>query len=196
MLVFWEQRLVVLATPKTGSTAIYAALESLAVVSIQRPPALKHTNVGDFHTFLGPYLESAAGGPFTSVALMREPRDWLGSWYRHRKSDDIIEPEQRTSNLSFDDFVGGWCATPQPSFAAVGSQSEFLAPATGAHADRIFRYEQIDAFVEFLENRLDFQIVLPRLNVSPKAPLDLSHAMETVLRKTAAKDFQLYDSLP
>ncbi len=39
MLVFWDQRLVVLATPKTGSSAIQTALESLAVLAIQRPPS-------------------------------------------------------------------------------------------------------------------------------------------------------------
>ena len=195
MLVFWEQRLAILATPKTGSTAIYAALESLAVVSIQRPPVLKHTNVGRFYRFIGPYLEAAAGGSFTVVALMREPRDWLGSWYRYRQREDIVAPEKRTTDLSFDDFVQGWCATPQPSFAAVGSQARFLAPADGAQADRIFRYEAIDGFVGFLEDRLDFQIVLPRLNVSPKAPLDLSTDTEVLLHMTAAEDFRLYTSL-
>lgn len=32
MLVFWHQKLTMLATPKTGTTAIEAALESLAHV--------------------------------------------------------------------------------------------------------------------------------------------------------------------
>ena len=82
MLVFWEQKLAILATPKTGSTAIEAALDSLASISIQRPPVLKHTNVQRYHRFLGPYFEAASGDRFTVVALMREPRDWLGSWYR------------------------------------------------------------------------------------------------------------------
>ena len=51
MLVFWDQRLAFLATPKTGSTAIAAALESLAAVSIQRPPLLKHTTVHRYRRF-------------------------------------------------------------------------------------------------------------------------------------------------
>ena len=72
MLVFWQQRLALLATPKTGTTAIEAALESLAAVVIQRPPQLKHTSVHRFHRFIGPYLETSAGEPFTVVALMRE----------------------------------------------------------------------------------------------------------------------------
>jgi hypothetical protein len=54
MLVFWEARLAFLATPKTGSTAIAAALESLAAVSVQRPPLLKHTTVHRYRRFIGP----------------------------------------------------------------------------------------------------------------------------------------------
>ncbi len=195
MLVFWDQRLAILATPKTGSTAIEAALESLAAVSVQRPPALKHTNVARFHRFVGPYLESAAGGPFTVVALMREPRDWLGSWYRYRSRDDVPDAAKSTQGLSFDAFVQGWCSTPRPAFADVGSQARFLKAAEGRGADQIFRYENIDRFITFLEDRLDFQIFLPQLNVSPKGLTDLSEETLARLRIAAAEDYALYDSL-
>ncbi len=195
MLVFWEQRLVVLATPKTGSTAIEAALESLAAVSIQRPPLLKHTNAARFHRFFGPYLEAAAGEPFTVVALMREPRDWLGSWYRYRQRDDIPDQDKSTLGMSFDAFVSGWCQTPRPAFADVGSQARFLQPGHGGAVDRIFRYEDIGSFMDFLEDRLDFHIHLPRLNVSPQAEMDLSAATEQRLAEAAAEDFALYRSL-
>ena len=196
MLVFWEQRLAILATPKTGSTAIEASLDSLAAVSIQRPPALKHTNVARFRRFVGPYLESVAGGPFTVVALMREPQDWLGSWYRYRSRDDIPDEAKSTQGMSFDAFVQAWCSPPRPAFADVGSQARFLSGGDGRGADQVFRYENIDRFIEFLEDRLDFQIILPQLNVSPKASLDLSPATVSLLRRTAADDFALYDSLP
>lgn len=195
MLVFWEQRLAILATPKTGSTAIEAALESLAAVSIQRPPALKHTNVARFHRFIGPYLEATAGEPFTIVALMREPRDWLGSWYRYRQREDIPDQANSTTDISFDAFVTAWCSDPQPAYAAVGSQAQFLCPPNGKRADKIFRYESIEDFIEFLEDRLDFQILLPRLNVSPSAPMNLSKQTEALLAQTAAEDFRLYESL-
>ena len=195
MLVFWEQRLAILATPKTGSTAIEAALESLASLSILRPPALKHTNVGRYHRFIGPYLEAASGEPFTVVALMREPRDWLGSWYRYRQRDDIPDQAKSTADMTFDAFVSAWCSDPRPTYADVGSQARFLQPQQGRPVDRIFRYEDIDRFIEFLEDRLDFQIILPRLNVSPSAPLDLSAETEARLIETAADDFRLYRTL-
>lgn len=195
MLVFWDQRLVFLATPKTGSTSIATALESLAALSIQRPPVLKHTNVQRFHRFVGPYLRAASGADFTTIALMREPLDWLGSWYRFRKREDVGDPKNSTEGMSFDAFARAYCARPQPEFANVGAQSRFLAPEGRQPVDRIFRYDRIDQFVHFLEERLGCEILLPHVNVSPPAELGLAPETEALLRKTMARDLELYESL-
>ncbi|MBL9048589.1 MAG: hypothetical protein JNK19_00570 [Tabrizicola sp.] len=194
MLVFWEQRLAFLATPKTGSTAIAAALESLAAVSIQRPPLLKHTTVHRYRRFIGPFLEAASKDEFTLVALMREPKDWLGSWYRFRQREET-EAGNSTKGMSFDAFVQAWCQDPRPAFADVGSQGRFLRPRQGVGVDRLFRYEEIDTFVHFLEDRLNCEIILPRLNVSPPGEIALSSETETLLRETAAEDYALYNTL-
>lgn len=194
MLVFWEQRLAFLATPKTGSTAIAAALESLAAVSIQRPPLLKHTTVHRYRRFIGPFLEAASKDSFTLVALMREPKDWLGSWYRFRQREET-EVGKSTRRMSFDDFVRAWCQDPRPDFADVGSQGKFLRPRQGIGVDRLFRYEEIETFVHFLEDRLGCEIILPRLNVSPPGTMELSATTEALLREVAAEDFGLYATL-
>lgn len=195
MLVFWDQRLVFLATPKTGSTAIATALESLASVSIQRPPVLKHTTIQRYHRFLGPYLRVASGHEFTTVALMREPFDWLGSWYRFRQREDVLDERASTRSMSFDEFANAYCEDPKPVFAEVGSQARFLAPEGRPPVDRIFCYERIEGFVEFLEDRLGCEIHLPRVNVSPLADLALSQATKKRLRKAMARDLELYASL-
>ncbi len=194
MLVFFEQRLAFLATPKTGSTAIAAALESLASVSIQRPPLLKHTTVHRYRRFIGPYLEAASKDTFTVVALMREPTDWLGSWYRFRQREET-EPGKSTRGMTFDDFVRAWCRDDRPDFADVGSQARFLRPRQGQGVDRLFRYEEIGTFMHFLEERLDCEIILPRLNVSPPGATELSAETAALLRDFAAEDFALYRSL-
>lgn len=194
MLVFWEQRLAFLATPKTGSTAIAAALESLAAVSIQRPPLLKHTTVHRYRRFIGPFLEAASKDTFTVVALMREPVDWLGSWYRFRQRDETDEGKS-TKGISFDAFVRAWCQDPRPDFADVGSQGKFLRPRQGVGVDRLFRYEEIGTFVHFLEDRLGCEIILPRLNVSPPGATELSAETAAQLRDFATEDFELYQTL-
>lgn len=196
MLVFWDQRLAFLATPKTGSTAIESALESLSAVVIQRPPLLKHTAVQRFHRFLGPYLETASGHPFSVVAVMREPRDWLGSWYRYRQRDDVTDPQKSTVNISFDEFIMAYCSDTPPEFAAVGSQARFLRPRKDRGVDHLFRYEKLGEFVSFLEERLGCEIILPRLNVSPDASLELHPETEAKLQAFSAEDFEIYRNIP
>lgn len=195
MLVFWQQRLVMLATPKTGTTAIESALEPMAHITIQRPPQLKHASVRKYHRFIAPWLENAAGKPFTVVATMREPLDWLGSWYRYRRRDDLADERKSTRGMSFDEFVRLYCSDSPPPAVAVGSQAQFLSPRGERGLDRLFRYEQIDQLIHFLEDRLNCEILLPRLNVSPSLPVELEKSTEALLRKTAARDFDLYDRL-
>ncbi|MDW4547803.1 sulfotransferase family 2 domain-containing protein [Defluviimonas sp. D31] len=195
MLVFWKQRLVYLATPKTGSTAIEAALESLASVVIQRPPELKHTSAHRYWRFLAPYLQLAAEEDFQVVAVMREPLDWLGSWYRYRQRDNGPSPERSTAGITFNDFIEAYLRDPQPEFARVGRQSRFLVPQKGPGVDRIFRYDDMPGFVGFLEDRLDCEINLPRLMVSPPGSLDLDSELESRLREEHQHDFSLYNSL-
>ena len=195
MLVFWEQRLVFLATPKTGSTAVEAALESMAEVAVQNPPALKHTTIGRYRRFLGPWLEKTSGQKFEVVALMREPVSWLGSWYRYRGREAIEGTKRSTRGMSFDDFVTAYLSRPTPDFANVGAQSRFLGAKRDDGVDRVFRYEAIETLVDFLEERLDCEILLPRLNVSPEGETPLSPALADRLRNERAADFALYESL-
>lgn len=196
MLVFWKQRLVILATPKTGSTSIEAALESLSALSVTRPPELKHTPAYRYQRFIRPYLRASAGGEFTAVALIREPVDWLGSWYRYRRRDDVMEAQKSTRGMDFADFVRGYMSEPRPAFAEVGAQAKFLSGMNGEAlgVDRLFRYENLAAFVGFLEEQLDFAIELPHENVSPAGDLALPDDLDTRLRAHLGPEYALYEA--
>lgn len=196
MLIFWEQRLVFLATPKAGSSAVEAALEPLASAAIQRPERLKHMNAQDFRAHLLPYLEAQTGARFETVALMREPIGWLRSWYRFRLRDDFDQPDHPMAGRSFEAFARDYMAIPRPPHAEIGSQSAILADEQGHPlVDRIFRYEEIDRFVHFLEDRLDCMITLPRVNVPPAVDVQLSAETEAQLHSAMARDFALYSGL-
>ena len=88
-----------------------------------------------------------------------------------------------------------WCQDARPDFADVGSQGKFLRARQGVGVDRLFRYEEIGTFVQFLEERLGCEIILPRLNVSPPGATELTAETEAVLREVAAEDFDLYATL-
>lgn len=195
MLIFWDQRLAFLATPKAGSTAVEAALESLAAAAMLRPAPLKHTDIATWTRHVGPWLQHCTGERFSTVALMREPVDWLRSWYRFKQRDDLEDPEHLMSGVSFTQFAADYAAAGGPERLNVGTQSEFLTGG-GQQVDRIFRYEDMASFVEYLEDRLDCALELPRLNVPPSVDVALEASAEAELRDAMHRDVALYQSLP
>jgi hypothetical protein len=194
MLIFWDQRLVFLANPKTGSSAIEMALESLASAALQRPAQLKHTDIGTYNKHLGPWLEAQTGERFTTVALMREPVDWLRSWYRFKLRDDHDDPHHAMAGMSFSEFAIEYAQEGGSPMLGISSQSDFLTHRMRT-VDCMFQYERIQDFVDFLESRLDCAIELPRINVPPSVDVNLDAQSERQLRQAMASDLDLYDTL-
>ncbi|OWY06711.1 hypothetical protein [Thioclava sp. IC9] len=193
MLIFWTQKLVFLATPKAGSSAVETALESLADVALTRPAVLKHASARNFRDHLEPLLAAKTDASFTTVALMREPLDWLRSLYRFRLRD-LIEESDISAGYSFDQFARDYIDDPRAGFSDVPSQSAFLCDVDGnTLVDRIFPYERIEDFVHFLEDRLGFAITLPRVNVPPAVETGLAPETEEALRTAMQEDLALYD---
>ncbi len=196
MLVFWKQKLVLLAVPKTGTTALEAALLAHADTAILNPPAMKHTPLRRYRTQLAPYFEDRGARPMEVMAVIREPIDWLGSWYRYRSRDAVAGRPVSTQGLSFDQFVEGWLSDPEPEFARVGRQSRFVTGPDGQMGiDHLFAYEKLDKAVDFLEQRLGVSLQMQTRNASPPRQLDLSPALETRLRREAAADFALWEKV-
>lgn len=194
MLIFWDEALVFLATPKAGSTAVEVALEPLASASLLRPAALKHTGIASYRRHVGPWLAEQTGRRFTTVALMREPVGWLRSWYRFKLRDDHDDPNHALEGMTFETFADTYAGTGGADRLGIGSQAAFLDDGE-ARVDQIFRYEDMDRFVEFLEARLGCAIELPRINVPPSVDVNLGAEAEQRLRTALARDISLYNGL-
>lgn len=197
MLVFWKEKLVILAVPKTGTTALAEALGPAADIVITDPPELKHAPLYRYNRFFRPMFEKACGTDDLEImAIMREPIDWLGSWYRYRQRDFTKGRPTSTIGLSFDDFVAEYLKEDRQPFAKVGSQAKFLeARPNGIKVSHLFRYEDQQKIRAFIEARLSCELSLPQRNVSPKQALTLSSDLEAELRRVCAEDFALYESL-
>ncbi|MBZ8119483.1 gamma-glutamyl kinase [Roseovarius sp. LXJ103] len=196
MLVFSKHKLVFLSVPKTGTTAYQQALAPFASMIISDPPELKHAPVFRYNRFFRPALEKFIGEGLDVIAVMREPVDWLGSWYRYRKRPFMDGKPNSTAELSFDAFVEAYVTGKQPGFARVGSQSKFLEPQrNGTAATHVFRYEDPQALHGFLEERFGHAIATNKVNRSEPEPLDLRPQTLNVLRRKYAPDFELYESI-
>ncbi|WP_438976475.1 gamma-glutamyl kinase [Roseicyclus sp.] len=196
MLLFWKAKLVLLAVPKTGTTALEAALLAHADTAILNPPEKKHLTARRWRNQLAPFFENRGTRQIETMAIIREPRDWLGSWYRYRARPEISGSASSTAGMDFAQFVTGWLSDPEPEYARVGRQSRFVANAEGKIiVDHLFRYEDLDQAVDFLQQRLGVTLDLGRRNISPRADLSLPPALEARLQREAAADFDLWARL-
>lgn len=196
MLLFAKEKLVFLSVPKTGSSAWSAALGDRADMVLRAPPALKHMTLQRFRRRIEPLFASAGVTGLQVVAVMREPEDWLGSWYRFRQRPALDGQPASTRGVGFDAFVRAYLAEDRPAFADLGSQARFLDPGnTGPPAEHLFRYADSGALIDFIEARLGDRITLPRRNASPRMALTLSDETRAMLRHARAADFALYETL-
>ena len=196
MLVFFKERLAFLSVPKTGTTAYETALRGRADMVISDPPLLKHAPVYRYNRFLRPMFLNVCKVELELMAVMREPVDWLGSWYRYRRRPFMEGKPNSTHGVSFDEFVQAYLQGKRPGFAEVGSQQKFLeTQPNGTGVTHLFRYEDQPRLQRFLEERLEVRLELGRENVSPQMPLELSPETEARLRRKCAEEFALYDSI-
>lgn len=196
MLVFMKERLVMLSVPKTGTTAWQTALGPVADIVVRDPPELKHAPLYRYNRFFRPMFDKVCDAEMETVAVMREPVDWLGSWYRYRQRPFMDGKPNSTRDVSFDDFVEAYSTGQPPSWANVGSQAKFLEPRpNGTAVTHLFRYEEPEKLLAFMQDRLGREITLARENVSPEMPLSLSETVASKLRRKRAEEFDLYMSI-
>ncbi|RQP06774.1 MAG: gamma-glutamyl kinase [Paracoccus sp. BP8] len=196
MLIFLKPRLVLLSVPKTGTTALEEALSPQAEIAFRARPEIKHLNLRQYLNRIRPLLNPLGGPEFETVAVVREPLDWLRSWYRFRARDGLIGHANSTAHVSFEAFAADYLRPGnRPEYARLGRQSEFLIDHDGAIAvDHVFRYEAMPALVEFLSQRLGTRIALRRRNVSPQATTDLPPAAEARLREALAPEYAIWQA--
>lgn len=197
---------MILSQPKTGTTALEGALSARASIVVSKPPELKHISYRAFMKFVAPWIEAQTGlerSDYDVVSVMREPLDWLGSWYRYRTRNQLTKPDNPrsvnfTGNMSFDDFVRDVCRPDgqQPQHARVKTPSWVaLAGPERIGVDRLFPYEALDAFRDFIEERTGKPIEDRTANVSPKMELSLAQETLVTLREHFAFEFDLHASL-
>ena len=174
MLIFSRYNLVLLAVPKTGSTALEVALGQEADGRFGNPPELKHLPLYRYNRFV-------------------RPISWLRSWYRYRARNSMAGLPTSTCHISFDQFVHDAMSDNPPPFAQIGCQTRFLSPGgSGGPITHLFQYEQMDLACKFLENRLELEFDLPWLNQATSGPAPLDPDLEARYRQLHAGEFQLW----
>ncbi|MEM9049729.1 MAG: gamma-glutamyl kinase [Pseudomonadota bacterium] len=196
MLVSTRHSLAILAMPKTGTTAIETVLKRECEIAVGGDPGLKHMTLRRFERFVRPLLTASGFGDVETVCLIREPADWLISWYRYRQRAEVADPTKSTVGISFERFVEGYLAPDQPVFAQVGRPSRFLSDKTGRMAvDHLFRYERFDALEAFLSRRVGKRLFFPMVNGSVAARPHIAPTLRARIEAGMAEEYRIWHDL-
>jgi hypothetical protein len=194
MLISTRHKLAYLALPKTGTSSLEAALEPHCDIRYVGSPRVKHMTMASFERFVLPYLRRIGAGDVETVCVVREPVDWLGSWYRYLGGRSFRRSPRSTHGVSFAEFVEGYLASPQAPYARLGRPSRFVL-GRNTRITHIYRYEDLPKLVQFLGDRLGTRLELPSLKVSPRGDLGLPPALRSRLETERAAEFEFYASL-
>ena len=196
MLVFAAANLVLFAVPKTGSTAYHLALRREADIVLSGKAAIKHLTLRKYERYFAPYLEAAHGMVPERVAVIRDPLDYLRSWYRYRQRPDGPAESKRGRDMGFDAFVRAPLERKPPAYAKIGTQRTFVCGKDGKiRVEHLFAYERPMALRGFLSERLGFAVKLGQKNVSPPADTQISPEVEAQFRQAMAADFALHERI-
>jgi hypothetical protein len=171
MLISLKHRYAFFCTPKCASNSIEAMLKPHADIHLLGSPQVRHTNARQYQQFIQPYLAEVAGGQsIERVAIVREPIAWLHSWYRFRARSALrnADSQNSTAHVSFSEFIDAYLSQPQPPFAEVGTQLEFLLDAEGQlGVDRLYAYDNLPNLAAYFSERVGQPLSLGAINVSP-----------------------------
>ncbi len=175
MLISSKYQFVFFSTPKCASVAIEWMLKPYSSIHILGTPQLRHTDYREYRQYIEPFLRSKiASDRLESVCLVREPLSWLYSWYRFRSRDELRDPSSPlhhncTAHVNFEQFIEAYISPTPPPFADVRSQFEFVRDERGrCGIDKLFLYETIEDFVQYMTEKVDAQLSLEAKNVSPR----------------------------
>ncbi len=201
MLIGVRKRFIFVAVTKTGSTAVQAALLDHAEIDHGLSPARKHMRLRhalerfDF-LFDQP---ATARARFFAFGVMREPIDWLQSWYRFRLDPRVRDP------IPPDEGFAAFCARAERGddfnfHLADGRrnlQSDFFVSQQGAVlADYIIPYHTLATHYAHIAHSLGLPATLPVRNRSRRRDrVEVPPDLRRRLQEFYAPDYALFERL-
>lgn len=197
MLISTRHRFVFVANTKSASTAIEEALGPYADYRHDGTPRRKHLPLARAERALPRLFAAQPLEGHFCFGVMREPLDWITSWFRYRKQthvEDPLPPEMTLAEFWARDDWNIHRADGRPYL-----QSDlFLAEDGRCLADVILPYHRLGTGLGEICALLGLPIPeLPLRNASPRhiEQPAMAPALATTLRAHFASDYALWERL-
>ncbi|MFP4044453.1 MAG: sulfotransferase family 2 domain-containing protein [Rhodosalinus sp.] len=199
MLIGVEKRFVFVANTKSASTTIEHAMMEHAEIHRAGSPKRKHIPLVEIYRAYDSLFGQPEHRPETYFAfgVMREPVDWILSWYRYRKGNDVQAP--LSEDMTFARFWerNDWNIT-RPDGRRHLQRQIFCDSGDRVLADVIIPYHDLEAGFARICNALGLPDRLQRKNVSRIREIaePIPPSLQAEMRAFYAPDYELFDSLP
>jgi len=196
---------IVLSMPKCASSSLQQALTP--VCDVRFKDHMKHVDNAFVERWVLPMLRARrAPAPYAPriFCLMRDPIEWLYSWYRY-SWDEAGRPAAaggtrgaREPYANFAAFLAGYFSARPPRVGGVLRQTDFLRGADGAPgAIELFRFEDHARLLRTLEGLCGQALELKVTNRSrPRRDADFAGVDLLDLRRRLAPEYAVYDAIP
>lgn len=196
MLISRFPPIVFFAVPKTGSVSIETAFAPHFDMVMSKNPSLKHMPVRTYDASLSNFVSRRVAKDPVKLAVMREPLDWILSWWRYRMRPEIDGKPNSTKGVTADEFILSYMSDEPAPYAQIGSQHAFLHNKAGElGVDKLYRFDDLASLVAYLNKRLRVDVSIAHLNASPLVTDAVSPDVADTYRRYAAKEYTLYESL-
>jgi len=197
MLIGLKKKFIFVANTKTASTSIEEALSPFTEITHGGNPWRKHISLYEGLNAYPQVFEQTGQEPrrFFKFGVMRDPLEWIGSWFRYRKSNRVESP--LPADMTFEEFwkQGDW------NFIRAGGapflqRDMFCGPEGKVLTDMIIPYDQLGPLFGRICAALGIEAALPRENISRLRTMDeISPDLAARLRQFYAPDYALMAQL-
>lgn len=195
MLVNIEAKLAFLAQTKCGSTSIESALRPHSHIIYSGHHRVTHMHAMRFKRFIRSYLDAVGIDGVEITCMIRHPQAWLESWWRYRSQPGRWDAELETTGISFEQFVNEYIDEENKAYVDLWTQAKFMSgQKKQLLVDHVFRFEELDVFHAFWEERLGKSIDITHQNKSPERKAELSASTQRRLEIYLARDYEIWES--
>ena len=195
MLIFTEHNFVFLESPKAASSSIHRAIAKYATIVFRNHPHVRHFSHRRYEMTIEPMLlKHYWDSPGETSAVIREPMDWMQSWYQFRARPAIDGRPQSTKGVSFEDFAIAFMDKNGAEYGNLGTQAQFLTNKSKKLPDTIWRFDELTGYEAYLSAKLNADISFIKRNASERRDIEISPETKRALMDYFAPDYEIYEN--
>jgi hypothetical protein len=196
MLISLSHKFIFVANLKTGSTSIEQALRPHSEICMVRSEWGKHISLRHAELRFGRVFELIPRSDFFAFGALRDPVDWMVSFYLSHRSFQFRGTPLDTSDMTFEEFLDRWVAANADQIAP--QITRLLDGKNEFGVDFVLRFEKLEEDLASVCALLGVpRVRLSRENASLALPIagGVPRHCAELIRAMYATDFEVWSSL-